>query len=438
MDRRYFVYSACSCSPNKRLIMKLFYDDDLIIELGRKEKRNDYLRALGIEIKKRRSMANLTLKEVSDGICCISYLSKLENNLLEGKPYFVREVFQKLSPEDSNSCIIEAECFDKLLYALIKGFYYNDDKLLGCIRNYVQGKEMAYYLDIIRLILAVGNKNHSEADNAIRGIIIYKGALPKSDIILLSIFTAIHYYQTGEYLRCKRILDQARITTDPILIALINYYDFYSCFRLRQTSRFDEMFRTVCNDCILFSNDVLLAKLKNDYFFMLAYLGRINDAHLYYKRYKEIHSLPIMAFIELLRDNASKAKIMLETYQASDTFYYVICLNVYERINDRYNISRILSRIDWNEEIANDDYREYLLYNRVKYDSESTNDHIKRYLKDVVLVNKYVNGNAFALEYYVKELYDILVSEAHYKEATIVMDKYRDALRNINNALICR
>ena len=53
--------------------------------------KNDYA-DIGSFIKKKRKEMQVTQDEISNGICSVSYLSKIENNQIVPNDYYVREI----------------------------------------------------------------------------------------------------------------------------------------------------------------------------------------------------------------------------------------------------------------------------------------------------------------------------------------------------------
>ena len=57
---------------------------------------------IGVIIKRRRHALNMTLEDTSKGICCISYLSKIENGTINPKKYVLNEVLERLKIKEEN------------------------------------------------------------------------------------------------------------------------------------------------------------------------------------------------------------------------------------------------------------------------------------------------------------------------------------------------
>ena len=73
--------------------------------------KSDY-QEIGSFIKKKRKELNVTQDVISNGICSISYLSKIENNQIIPNKYYVKEIMGKLDVEES----FYQKSFDDKLY----------------------------------------------------------------------------------------------------------------------------------------------------------------------------------------------------------------------------------------------------------------------------------------------------------------------------------
>ena len=110
--------------------------------------RNDF-QDIGGYIKKKRKELNITQDMVSSGICSVSYLSKIENNQIVPKEFYVREIMEKLE--------VEKEFFEKdlndsvYLEKMLKGIFYLDDELIENTYNEIEIIEHNLTINICKL-----------------------------------------------------------------------------------------------------------------------------------------------------------------------------------------------------------------------------------------------------------------------------------------------
>ena len=104
---------------------------------------------IGSFIKKKRKELNVTQDEISNGICSISYLSKIENNQIVPNNYYVKELMEKLDIEEDiySKSIRDKEYIDKT----IKACFYMDDEFLEDIYQEIKDVEHNIIINLCKL-----------------------------------------------------------------------------------------------------------------------------------------------------------------------------------------------------------------------------------------------------------------------------------------------
>ena len=74
-------------------------------------------------LKNERIKRNLTLNELAEGVCSVSYLSKLENCLIKSNDLFYTQLFEKM---DIDFNMVNLEEYENLLEEVIKYYFLND------------------------------------------------------------------------------------------------------------------------------------------------------------------------------------------------------------------------------------------------------------------------------------------------------------------------
>ena len=110
--------------------------------------RNDF-QDIGGYIKKKRKELNITQDMVSSGICSVSYLSKIENNQIVPKEFYVREIMEKLEVEKE---FFEKDLNDSIyLDRMLKGIFYLDDELIESTYNEIEDIEHNLTINLCKL-----------------------------------------------------------------------------------------------------------------------------------------------------------------------------------------------------------------------------------------------------------------------------------------------
>lgn len=397
----------------------------------RKNKDNKFSRIIGIELKKLRLKLNLTLQEVCSGICCTSYLSKMENNVVGIRPSYVSELFEKMNGENSVP-IINPLQYENVINAAIKAFYYQNTDVLRAIDNYTKNREMAYYLDIINMIMGIAYDDLDRSERAVQTILGYKETLEDEDLIVVALFIAIYYYKSRHYLECKRVLDSlASFELKGEKEILYLYYRFYTCFRLKKYLEIEGLFESLSRALYMTSNDSLLKKVKKDYLQILAIMGLQDKAKEIYANFKEIHSNEMMAFLAYYQNMPEDVRKILAPVKNRSINYYCLMIKYFDDLQETEEVISLLKEIDFDHLDGEKELVDFLLYMRIKYLNINDFSAVKNYLRNIVLPIKYEECDVQALEFYVRELCLILTKEAHYKETLAVISKYNRLMESI-------
>ena len=166
---------------------------------------------IGTFIKKRRKDLNITQDVVSNGICSISYLSKIENNQIAPNEFFIKEIMSKLEVEDDiTNTFLNDEHY---LLDLIEAYFYNDHEdiktaykevdalksgtvhYLGDLIYGIKNKAKNTYITVNRLENIIMNMNDFELKTYLLFTSIYhiENNNHKTALEILQLIDTIHY-----------------------------------------------------------------------------------------------------------------------------------------------------------------------------------------------------------------------------------------------------
>ncbi len=113
------------------------------------DKHKDDYTDVGNFIKETRKELNLTQDEISEGICSISYLSKIENNQIVPNQFYIREIMEKLKVDQT---VYQNSLKDKeYLERVIKAFYFMDDKEMIVVYEEIKGIDHNVLINLCKL-----------------------------------------------------------------------------------------------------------------------------------------------------------------------------------------------------------------------------------------------------------------------------------------------
>lgn len=142
---------------------------------------------IGMIIKKRRKEMNLTLEEATKGICCVSYLSKLEHGIIEPKRYVMEEVLERL--DVSKTALRATKDYDRMINVCISCIYFEKYDEIYTIYDSLASEELIHFTDVISAFYSYINDNYDEALQKIQRALDVKEHLDDVEIaacVLLS------------------------------------------------------------------------------------------------------------------------------------------------------------------------------------------------------------------------------------------------------------
>ena len=163
---------------------------------------------IGVIIKKRRKDLNMTLEDVTKGICCVSYLSKLEHGTIVPKEYVMKEVLQKLDMSENN--LRSKNEYIKIIIECLYLLYYEE---YDGIKNYYTNLatvEKIHFADVIKAIYYYSIDNIEMAKKYIDEALVLKSDLESIELnacIIISSLIAECEEKYGEALEIIKRLD---------------------------------------------------------------------------------------------------------------------------------------------------------------------------------------------------------------------------------------
>ena len=161
-----------------------------IIEDSKNSSANPHIGAI---IKRRRHSLNMTLEETTRGICCVSYLSKLEHGTITPKKYVLNEVLERLNMKEE---ILRSKTeYLKLINNCLIELYHDNPKYVCDTFNTITDLECIHFTDVLKGIYYAVMKKYDEAEKYINNALIIKKELEQDELYACIIISA--YIQVG-------------------------------------------------------------------------------------------------------------------------------------------------------------------------------------------------------------------------------------------------
>lgn len=166
-------------------------------------KINDkYLSAIGIALKEKRIKFQLTLESVSKGICCVSYLSKLENGKLSPDLGILKALFTKLSINlDEVIELYEACDLSISMNALFELDIFYLEKVYEKIIN----KAFAIKAELIKSMYYLVSENYVSLEKSLKELDIFKSMFDKDELYAFKYLNMEYNIKTSKLMVAKTI-----------------------------------------------------------------------------------------------------------------------------------------------------------------------------------------------------------------------------------------
>lgn len=403
-----------------------------------KQERKDY-QEVGAFIKKRRKDLNLTQDIISNGICSISYLSKIENGQIQPNEFFVKEIMQKLEVEED---FLKKNLEDRTyLENTIKCFFYNDSQGLTKLFEEVKDIDDNLTINICKFGYLVYKYQKLNSDYVMG---LENLVMNMNDIELLSylLFSALYFISHDDYKTALELLlymDEFG-TKNEYLFGLCHEYTYYVKQRLLKknssTINFNESYRVYTkylntNRAMnLVLNKIMYLGYENPRFALLeletvkvTLLDGFNLDFYYYIKSQILFRLNCLNEAVIALKNINEES---DLYTGKMVLLYEIC--VLEEDYDMMNEIKLILKSSKQHSI---NIKDKVYYHYLIQKDESKKD----YIKDIAIPFSIKTSDYQSLKLYVNSIMDICIENSRYKEATQYYKKYQKELHKVEKIL---
>lgn len=401
--------------------------------------RNDF-QDIGGYIKKKRKELNVTQDVISNGICSVSYLSKIENNQIIPKEFYVREIMDKL---DVDKEYYEKDINDSLyLNKLLQGIFYCDDPIIKKTYTEIQMIEHNLTINICKLVYYVyfGKEDENQYVMMLENLVNNMNNFELKTYLLLA---SLYYISIDKFKIALEILllgDKIDINND-YLTALYSEHTYLVKQRLLRKNSSSDDYQNAQNIYNRFHNNkrsVVLALWKSYYVSIenpeesLKELNRMKISYLddYSKDFYYLIKAKSLFNTEFLNESI----LALNNIRENSSFFYQKTILLYEiclkeKDKDMCNsIKTILNNYKPDKfQLKHKVYYHYLL--------EQGKDKVKEYLRNIAIPYSIKIDDYYGLEKYTNRIMDICIDNSRYKEAVQYYKKWQKEKDRIKQIL---
>ena len=151
---------------------------------------------IGGFIKKKRKELNVTQDEISNGICSISYLSKIENNQIVPNDFYVKEIMSKLQVNEE---VFYKSMKDKeYIKRMIEAYFYMDQNEMSRIYQEIKDIEHNIVINLCKLGYHV-YFHHEDKNSYVMMLENLVNNMSDLDVKVYLYFASLYFTQNEKY-----------------------------------------------------------------------------------------------------------------------------------------------------------------------------------------------------------------------------------------------
>lgn len=395
---------------------------------------------IGSLIKEKRKQLKLTQELISNGICSISYLSKIENNQITPNEYFVKEIMTKLEVDEG----LYKKTIDdrKYLSKMVDAIFYQDDHKVLSIYNEVKDIRHNMVINICKL----GYLAYQGTQDEHQYVMMLENLVQNMDDYELKCYLLFAVMMTNGKNYYKHALELLEVATeikleDKKISALLSEYAFLLQQELHiQTSSLKDYNNTI-KIYTEYNNFKRLSNIRIKYIEYASYENptqALAEISLLEKTLQESiqkdYVYVIKAKITIDLGRYKESTMILNQIKDESPYQFEKLVLLYELciIEQDVEIKTELEQLLDSFKLGKNKIKYKIYYHYLK---QKESDDVKEYLRDVAIPFSMRMHDFNSFQFYTEKLMDICIASSRYKEATQHLRKYQKEKQKIKMIL---
>ena len=371
---------------------------------------NLHKKTIGSMIKHQRTKMRMTLEEGSEGICSVSYLSKVENNMIVPSDKFLEDLVKRFELKvisTQNEKKIE-DFFNQIITSLF------ENKPLTY--EHIDIDQLSYQGKILSLIYKIDRLEFEKIKNDHDELLGYIKNFNDQEVLLYVLFTSIQYDHMNLHKEAFLLLEEVENIRykNIYLHYLLLYYKLKHAFKLNHHATILKEYQTLLSELIEYGHFQFAQNLKVDY---LDYLAQFEKTHIYKAEVEKLLGVDEKQKQYLLAKNLYYRK----NYQQSLSYIQeinteealILKLKNYDVLGEIHLIHQILSKKIVFQKASHAIIFEFF---QIKY------EHVKKpilaYLKQTFILNQYVIDDVETNLFFIEQGTSQYKEQSFYKDGT--------------------
>lgn len=398
----------------------------------RKDQKLYELKPIGSAIRYKRVEKGLTLEEASEGICSISYLSKLENNQIMPSPKFMFLLNERFSIQESLESDLRQYEEDKIKIVLDLLLEQPIDHRI--LTPYEQREDYQAYL--IQMAHSISFKHYEEAYKKYQYLRGYVVNLMDDELNIFFILTAIllyqkhHFCESYELLLLAPELDQNEFEKLNILKLKMR---LNNAFRMNKTAEIHMNYQTYIDKLLDHHYYQLMSQMKIEH---ITYEASYLNPHIISKstqkmnQFSDVDKAYIHAKSHYHQGEYRKVYDLTKLNYHIDSHWLSLHLMTLDKLHD---VETIKLMIDKEKEFKTC-VKSTIIMNHLRHKYSKNKDELLNYLRTYILGYNHISDDYDLLDYLMMDAQYLFSKHQFYKEAALVTMTMLPRLKTLNQA----
>ncbi len=395
---------------------------------------------IGSFIKRKRKELNVTQDEISNGICSISYLSKIENNQIVPKDYYVKEIMERLDVEDE---VYKKSIKDKeYVEATIRSFFYMDDETMINIYDEIKDIEHNVIINLCKLGYIV-YFNEDDDNQYVMMLEHLTNNMTNLELKTYLYFSTLFFIQHEKYkVALELVLLNSKVRADnDMLEAMFCEMSYYIKQRLLIKNCASEDYQSAM---MIYQRNHNIKRIMNLALYKSLYLSKenpkkamriLNTIKMKYatKEFKDLYYI-IKSEIHYRMDNFTDASFYLKNIDETSNFFLkkMILLVLICKKEEDFDTIENIKEIVRQYKPKKSELRNKIQYHFLVQENSASQ---KEYLREVAIPFSIKIEDYDSLSFYTENIMTICSETSRYKEALQYYKKYQKELLKVKRIL---
>lgn len=386
-------------------------------------KRGDNLEKspIGSKLKFKRKQLNLTLEEGSQDICSVSYLSKVENNLIKPTDKYIDMLKQKyqMTSDEFNEDLYDTD-LDMMILSLFKDKRYMYDAYDHPYEDYQEFMRKYTYLSL--------SNRYEEASHLFKDLALFIPNLPLKSLNVMLAVTARNLYHDLRFSDAKELLLLMHMEEEDIILNMIQKkWLLKISLKLKQALLFEKIYQEYIELLVNEQYFDEIPKIELERKILFQEINKINYKAIDMQQ-PEILKTSVRG---MYRQGLYEQIIAYTKNHLDDPICLIYHLRSLEKQSDKKQLINKLKEVML---FKITDRTAELVIRHLRFKYLSHKEDQLQYLRNEVLGFKHMTDEIDILYYFMMDAFEIFKKYHYYKESAEIISKYLPMIKQLKNS----